>query len=149
MKMTGNSTKIAIGAIAAIAVAVVMSIGFSPSVPQQAAVAQSGEDALPDQDRRSVTYLSTQTVLVPTNGDADAEAFCRDRDVVLSGGYTIGVHNSQELLPLTENVATLYSNTPLRIMNGTTIHEGWHTGLVNSGTMNLTITANAICLDLN
>jgi hypothetical protein len=148
--MTGNSIKIAIGAIAAIAVAVVMYTGFSPSVPQQAAVAQSGEDALPDQDRRrSVTYLSTQTVLVPTKGDADAEAFCRDRDVVLSGGYTIGVHNSQELLPLTENVATLYSNTPLRIMNGTTILEGWHAGLVNSGTMNLTITANAICLDLN
>lgn len=98
---------------------------------------------------KSVTYLSTQTVLVPAKGDADAEALCRDRDVVLSGGYAMGVYNSTNLQSITAHTAMLYSNTAIRVINGTTIHEGWTAGLINSGTIDLTITANALCLDIN
>lgn len=154
--MASKSTIIAISTVAAIAVGIVtivVAIGFTPSsVPEQnGADAQSNNTTTAQTEgtgiSRSVTYLSTQTVLVPPKDSADAEALCRDRDVVLSGGYTIGVFNSTDLSSLSGN-AILYSNTAVRLMNATTIHEGWHAGLVNTGTENLTITANAICIDV-
>lgn len=132
--------------------------------PQNSAMAQSDNNNNGDVDNddnseattrtttapaKSVTYLSTQTVLVPAKADADAEALCRDRDVVLSGGYVMGVHNSTDLQSITPHTAMLYSNTAIRVINGTTIHEGWTAGLINSGTIDLTITANALCLDIN
>ena len=154
--MASKSTIIAISAVAAVAVVIVVvvaSMGFAPSsvMERNGADAQSDNTTTAQESgeiSRAFTYLSTQTVLVPSKDSADAEAFCQDRDVVLSGGYTIGIYNSTSLSGLSYDNAILYSNTAVRVMNDTTIHEGWHAGLVNAGTTDLTVTANAVCLDV-
>jgi hypothetical protein len=93
---------------------------------------------------RSLTYLVSDTASVDANTDASAQAFCKNGDVLLTGGYSIGGFESASQLSDT----VLYSNTPLRIQNATASHEGWEAGLGNLGTGERTVTANAVCLDV-
>jgi hypothetical protein len=120
--------------------------GYSP-LSSQVAVAQSGEgEQTPAQTqgiRRSLTYFVTETASVPANGNATAQAFCQNGDVLLTGGYAMGFDSPQQAFN-----SMLYSNTAVRIQNATSSHEGWQAGLVNMDTEPLTITANAVCLDV-
>jgi hypothetical protein len=143
--MASSSRTIAIAAIAA-SVAATLAVaftGYSPSSPGQNALAQSdnGEN---NQIRRSLTYFVTDTVPVPVNENASAQAFCEDRDVLLTGGYAIGGFDSPDQVFNT----VLYSNTAFHTQNSTSTHEGWQAGLANMGTAELMIMANAVCLDV-
>jgi hypothetical protein len=130
---------VAAGVVAALAVA----FAYSPLM----AMAQSSGDSNPAQSqgiKRSLTYFATDTMPVTADGNATAQAFCFNGDVLLTGGYTIGGFDSADEL----SSSILFSNTALRMENSTGTHEGWQAGLVNAGTGQLTITANAVCLDV-
>jgi hypothetical protein len=143
LQMASSSRTIAIAAIAAsfAAILAVAFVGY-PSLNQNAlAQSDSGET---NQVRRSLTYFVTDTVHVPVNENASAQAFCQDRDVLLTGGYAIGGFDSPDKVFNT----VLYSNTAFHTQNSTSTHEGWQAGLANMGTAQLMITANAVCLDV-
>jgi hypothetical protein len=148
MTKRSSQTIIAIAAITAALVTTlaVVSMEYFPP-PNQNAMAQSDNDSTTPQTnqiRRSLTYFVTDTASVPANGNASAQAFCQDGDVLLTGGYIIEGFDSPAKVFRTE----LYSNSAFRIENATSAHEGWQAGLANIGTEPLTITANAVCLDV-
>lgn len=135
-------------AVVAAGVAVMLTFAFTYSpMLGQIAMAQSGDDSAQTQGqgiRRSLTYFATDTASASADGNATAQAFCFNGDVLLTGGYTIGGFDSADEL----SSSILFSNTAMRMENATGTHEGWQTGLVNAGTGQLTVTANAICLDV-
>lgn len=153
--MAASNTKKTIAAAAVAAgVAAMLAIafmGYSPSPLAQNAMAQSDDDgdATPEQSttqgvRRSLTYFATEMAPVSADGNATAQAMCQSGDVLLTGGYTIGGFDSAQSV----FNSVLFSNTALRTQNQTGAYEGWEAGLVNLGTAGLTITANAVCLDV-
>jgi hypothetical protein len=133
-------------AAAAAGVAAVLAVAFAYSpMLGQIAMAQSGGDSVQGQGiSRSLTYFATDTAPVSADGNATAQAFCFSGDVLLTGGYTIGGFDSADDL----SSSMLFSNTAMRMENATGPHEGWQAGLVNAGTGQLTVTANAVCLDV-
>lgn len=137
---------VAIAASVAVMMTVAM-MGRLPSLNQNAmAQSEDSDDAAQqaNQIRRSLTYLTTETAPVPVNSNASAQALCQFGDVLLTGGYVIGGFDSPDQVFNTY----LYSNTAFRIENATSTHEGWIAALANMGTTQLTITANAVCLDV-
>lgn len=123
--------------------------GLVPSFSGQDASAQAQNGGAPaakptGQLSRSLTYITSDTASVNANTVASAQAFCKNGDVLLTGGYSIGGFESTDQLSDT----LLYSNTPLRIANATSSHEGWEAGLANNGEGQRMITANAVCLDV-
>jgi hypothetical protein len=146
---SGNSRKKLIATagftagIAAMLAAVALT-GYSP-MQGQVAVAQSGEGESTQSQgiRRSLTYFATDTVSVPASGNASAQAFCQSGDVLLTGGYSISFDSTGQVFN-----TMLYSNTAIRVQNATSSHEGWNAGLANMDTEPVTITANAVCLDV-
>lgn len=143
--MASNSRTIAMAAAAAGVAAMLAAAfaGYIPSIQNAMAQSDTGTTPQPSSVRRSLTYFATDTVTVAADGNASAQAFCEHRDVLLTGGYSIGFDTPAQAFN-----TMLYTNTALRIENSTSVHEGWQAGLVNMDTEPVTITANAVCLDV-
>jgi hypothetical protein len=88
-------------------------------------------------------YLKTNTIKVPPSSNATANAFCKDGDGIIQGGYSIGFHSINAAFN-----TMLYSNHPIQQINKTGYFEGWQVGLVNKGNETVALSATTLCLDL-